>query len=64
MCVQAGTSISKLATKIGTTPQNLYKRLQTGKMSYEELSTIANALGYTFNYSFTPTQVTETKLYN
>lgn len=52
LCIQSDTSIAKLAQKLGTTPQNLYTRLQRGKMTYEEIEAIANALGYSFSYNF------------
>ena len=32
LCVQSDTTIAKLAQKLGTTPQNLYTRLQRGKI--------------------------------
>ena len=56
LCVQSDTTIAKLAQKLGTTPQNLYTRLQRGKMTYEEIEAIANALGYSFANNFQPMQ--------
>lgn len=52
MCVEEGVSMAQLARAIGTTPQNMYKRLQKGKLSYDELSNIAELMGYDFDYQF------------
>lgn len=56
LCVDRDTTIAELARKLGKAPQNFYQRLNNGKMSYEELTEIANALGYTFDYNFQPMQ--------
>ena len=36
---------AELARKIGTTPQAFNQRVKTGKFKYEELESIASALG-------------------
>jgi transcriptional regulator with XRE-family HTH domain len=44
-CTLAGISVSELARRIGTTPQNMSQRLKVGRFSAEELEGIAQALG-------------------
>ena len=51
-CVAADISISELARRINTTPQNLYQRLNVDKFTSEELNQIASALGCTFSVEF------------
>ena len=41
----AKMSEAELARKIGTTPQAFNQRAKTGKFKYEELESIASALG-------------------
>lgn len=41
----AKMSEAELARKIGTTPQAFNQRVKTGKFKYEELESIASALG-------------------
>ena len=56
LCTDADTTIAELARKMGMSPQSLYNRLQTGKMTYEEISRMASILGFDFAYTFTPVQ--------
>ena len=51
-CTFAGVSVSELARRIGTTPQNLNQRLKVGRFSAEELGKIAEALGAQFELAF------------
>lgn len=51
-CTAAEITISELARRIGTTPQNLNQRLKVDKFSSEELEKIASALGCTFSVDF------------
>lgn len=50
--VDAGMSKAELARKIGMSPQNLQKRLNTGRFSYEELSQMAEAMGAELLFQF------------
>lgn len=51
-CTYAGKSQASLARALGVTPQTFNKRLRTCKFSVEELQTMAEFLGATYNYSF------------
>ena len=51
-CTLAGISVSELARRIGTTPQNMSQRLKVGRFSAEELEGIAKALGAEFSLEF------------
>ena len=51
-CTLAGVSVSELARRIGTTPQNMSQRLKVGRFSAEELERIAAALGAEFRLEF------------
>ena len=44
-CDLAGISITELAKRLGTSQQNLSKRLKVGKFTQDELNDIAKALG-------------------
>ena len=44
-CELANMSITELAEKIGTSQQNLSKRLKVGKFTQEELEEMASYLG-------------------
>ena len=48
-CIDAGITKAELARRLGMTPQAFYQRLTTGKFTYNELVSIANALGGTLN---------------
>ena len=52
-CTLKGISVSELARRIGTTPQNMSGRLKVGKFTGEELEKIAEALGGTVELFFT-----------
>lgn len=54
LCAERGISLAQLAKELGTTPQNLYIRLDREKMTYAEMSKIAEKLGCTFSYNFQP----------
>lgn len=56
LCAQRGVSLAYVAKELKITPQNLYIRLNRGKMTYEEISAIAGILGYDFRYDFQPKQ--------
>ena len=53
-CSYVGISLSELARRCDTTPQNLHQRLVVGKLTVAELEKIASALGgeYTFGIRF------------
>ena len=44
-CDLAGIRITELAKRLGTSQQNLSKRLKVGKFTQDELNEIAKALG-------------------
>ncbi len=60
-CIDAGITKAELARRLGMTPQAFYQRLTTGKFTYNELVSIANALGGTLNLNigFAPAQAIE-----
>ena len=44
-CEISGMTLTELANKLGTSQQNLSKRLDNGKLSQDDYIAIANALG-------------------
>lgn len=60
-CIDAGITKAELVRRLGMTPQAFYQRLTTGKFTYNELVSIANALGGTLNLNigFAPAQAIE-----
>lgn len=50
--IEAGMSKTQLAAALGMSPQNLYKRLKTGKFSYSDLQRIATALNSRLQLEF------------
>ena len=44
-CAAAGVTLSELAQRLGTTPQNLSLKLKRGTFRPDDLEHIANALG-------------------
>ena len=44
-CKLNDITVTELARRLGTSQQNLSKRLKVGKFSQDELETIANAIG-------------------
>ena len=51
-CAYCGISAAELARRVGWSPQNLNKRISTGKLSLEEWEAIAAALGAKLNLGF------------
>lgn len=54
LCAERGITLAQLAKMIDVTPQNLYGRLERERLTYSELSKIAEVLGCTFSYNFQP----------
>ena len=52
LCEQMNISISKLARRIGQTPQNFNKKLKRETVTLDELKAIADVLGVKFEQSF------------
>mgnify|MGYP000632705677 CR=1 FL=1 len=53
LCEEQNVSLSELARRIGQTRQNLYKKMKRDTLTIDELKAIADALGVTFEQSFT-----------
>ncbi len=53
LCRKLNVSISELARRIGQSRQNFSKKLKRDTLSLDELQTVADALGVTFEQSFT-----------
>lgn len=51
-CKLNDITVTELARRLGTSQQNLSKRLKVGKFSQDELETIANAIGCKYHSSF------------
>ncbi len=49
--VKKGKSVSQLAREMGTTPQNLNKKLSNHSIKYREVQEIATHLGYKINWT-------------
>lgn len=54
LCAERGITLAQLAKKLEMTPQNLYARLDRERLTYNELSKIAEVLECTFAYNFQP----------
>lgn len=52
LCRKRNISISELARNIGQSPQNFNKKLQRGTVSFDEMVTIAHALGVKYEQKF------------
>ena len=52
LCEQMNISVSKLARRIGQTPQNFNKKLKRETVTLDELKAIADVLGVKFEQSF------------
>ncbi len=52
LCKKMNISISELARRIGQSPQNFNKKLKRGTVSFEEMMTIAEALGVKYEQAF------------
>lgn len=53
LCRILNVSISELARRIGQSRQNFSKKLKRDTLSLDELQAVADALGVTFEQSFT-----------
>lgn len=53
LCSKKNISVSELARRIGQTPQNFGKKMKRNTVTLEELKQIADAVGVTFEQSFT-----------
>lgn len=54
LCAERGITLAQLAKKLEMTPQNLYARLDRERLTYNELSKIAEVLQCSFRYDFQP----------
>lgn len=54
LCAERGITLAQLAKRLGMTPQNLYGRLERERLTYSELSRIAEILQCSFRYDFQP----------
>lgn len=54
LCAERGITLAQLAKMLGVTPQNLYGRLERERLTYSELSKIAEVLQCSFRYDFQP----------
>jgi hypothetical protein len=52
LCICQGISIADLASRLGTTPQNLYAKLKRQKFSVKELQKIAEATACSYEQYF------------
>lgn len=52
LCVRSNISVSELARRYGTTPQNFSSKMKRESFSIEELERIAEALNCTFERHF------------
>ena len=52
LCVRSNISVSELARRYGTTPQNFSSKMKRESFSIEELERIATALNCTFERHF------------
>lgn len=53
LCEKLNISIAELSRRIGQSPQNFNKKLKRNTVNLDELIAIADALGITFEQSFT-----------
>lgn len=53
LCIRMGISVANLSRKIGQTPQNFNAKLKRGTITEKDLIKIADALGITYEQSFT-----------
>ena len=60
-CARAGITQAELARRMGMTPQLLYGRLKTGRITLEEWDSMARALGpgWQFAADFVPAAAAE-----
>jgi len=52
LCEKMNISIAELSRRIGQTPQNFSKKLKRETVSFEEMMTIAEALGVKYEQAF------------
>ena len=52
LCIRKNISVSELARRYGTTPQNFRSKMKRESFSIEELERIAASLGCTFERHF------------
>lgn len=52
LCVRTGVSLSELARRINQSPQNFNAKLKRNTITQDELNTIADALGVTYEQYF------------
>lgn len=52
LCEKQDISLAELCRRIGQTPQNFNKKLKRGTVSFEEMMTIAEALGVGYEQAF------------
>lgn len=64
LCEEQNISISELARRIGQSRQNFAKKLKRDTLTVEKLKAIADALGVTFEQSFTLPDGAQIKIEN
>lgn len=52
LCEKQNISLAELCRRIGQTPQNFNKKLKRETVSFEEMMTIAEALGVKYEQAF------------
>ena len=52
LCVRSNISVSELARRVGTSPQNFNAKMKRESFSISELEAIAQAVGSTFERNF------------
>lgn len=56
ICIDKNISVSELARRVGTTPQNFNQRLGRGSLTWKDLHQMADALNCKMNISFEPNE--------
>lgn len=54
LCIDKNISVSELARRLGTTPQNFNQRLGRESLTWKDLHQIADVLNCRLNISFEP----------
>ena len=52
LCVRSNVSVSELARRVGTTPQNFNAKMKRGSFTVSDLEFIAETLGCSFERHF------------
>lgn len=52
LCEKMNISLAEVCRRIGQTPQNFNKKLKRGTVSFEEMMTIAKAVGVGYEQAF------------